>query len=300
MTGELLAMRRASVGAPVADYARLVDRARVNRGGRGGLNASSTAITATSLITKTVTAHVDPHTKGDYTELIAATGHDAETLEVYLMTGPAATTVNSSTLLDIAFGAALAEVVKIPNMNVSHNGAIIHVYRFPFRVPAGTRIAARCQSAVTVQGLGVACRVMQGGDHSAAPTVCTTLNADTATSNGTAPTAAGSTNTKAAWNELVSAAATSYRRLVVSVGATATNGTTAATGLIDIGIGGAGSESVIVGDIFYDMVSTERIFSVGNGCYTVDIRPGDRLAWRYQATNTGNGARPVATVHLLS
>ena len=270
-------------------------------GSRGVGNSSSSADLTNSTISKTVTAHATPHTKGNYTELIASTGYAAETLLIVVLGGPSASTVNSSTLMDIAFGAAASEVVQVANLNISHNGGVYHYFTIPLAVPSGSRVSARIQGAVTVQAITVAARVYEAGDHSTAPTTCTTVGADTATSNGLAPTTAGSTNTKAAWLEILPSAAAAYSRMMVSVGATPTGSVSAATGLIDIGKGAAASEAVIVGDIYYDLTSTEQIRVVGNNRpFTVSIAPGDRLAIRYQATSTNAAARPTVALHLFN
>lgn len=107
-----------------------------------------------------VTHYGTAHTKNPtYTELIAATSFDA-CLVIVTVSGNNAGNADSSTLLDIAIGAATEESVIIPDlmagwvvaMNVA-GGA--RNYIFPLYVPSGSRLSGRTQSVLTTGGVNV-------------------------------------------------------------------------------------------------------------------------------------------------
>jgi hypothetical protein len=98
-------------------------------------------------------------------------------------------------------------------------------------------------------------------------------------------TAPGSTNTKSAWSQFVASSAGDCCALYLKgiVG-----GAVAHRVSIDIGFGGAGSEVVVVADLFF---STGNY---GSAAYTtisqlipLNIPAGTRVAARYQSDNTG-------------
>lgn len=101
------------------------------------------ALTATSLPTA-VTASASLHTKGSYTELLAATTKRSTCLMILIRSSTAA----SDFLIDVATGAAGSEVVLIPDLLYASSLTDMN-YTFPLRISAGTRISARCQADVS-------------------------------------------------------------------------------------------------------------------------------------------------------
>ena len=105
-----------------------------------------------------VDAGATANTKGAWVQLIASTGFDTEDLLLAFdhdETGfPAAT---RTFLLDIGLGAAAAEQVVIDNLAValsaSDNAFLPRTLGpVPCRIPAGTRVAARCQCSIATAG----------------------------------------------------------------------------------------------------------------------------------------------------
>lgn len=296
MVGESLAFRRVGLGAPISEYGRLIDRARVNRGGLGpGMSSSSD--TSTSFSRVVVTASATPHTKGAYATLIASTDVNAETIVLTLVNSIGSSGVDTSILMDIAFGAAASEVVKIANIPIGFTLAG-KTLTIPFAVPSGTRISACIQGAVVSQTANIACEVRQSGNHSAAPTSSVTYNADTATSNATTPmTVVGGANAKGAWTELSATTSADIRELLVGITLPATGAITACNALIDVGFGAVASEVVVASNVPVVVNSTESLTIGGNNYpYTASIPAGSRLVARYQATSTATAARPNVIV----
>lgn len=98
---------------------------------------------------------VDPgttvNTKGSYVQLVASTDFHGSWL--FLDTGSfGGATTDLFWLADFAIGAGGSETIIIPNMNFSCetavDGAGAWWYAFPCSIPAGSRIACRCQCSV--------------------------------------------------------------------------------------------------------------------------------------------------------
>lgn len=98
-----------------------------------------------------ITASGSTHTKGSYTALVASTGADAWGITVACFGGGTAST-RINFLVDIATGAGGSEQVIIPNLlagAIADSGGAQsagRVWHFPIKIPASTRIAARCQA----------------------------------------------------------------------------------------------------------------------------------------------------------
>jgi hypothetical protein len=96
-------------------------------------------------------------------------------------------------------------------------------------------------------------------------------------------------NTKGAWTEITAATSASIRWLVPLVVGNSTDTAWVANhrGLIDIGVGGSGSEAVIVPDVGFGAFNNEAILHFP---VTVPVRipAGTRLAARYQEALIGD------------
>lgn len=104
---------------------------------------------------------------------------------------------------------------------------------------------------------------------------------NTATSQGLALTAAASTHTKSAWTELDASTAADAVALVLMLA-----GQSSMTYLIDIGVGAASSETVIIPNLHL----TNHSNSLGYSTIVIPftIPSGTRIAARYQAGATTN------------
>jgi hypothetical protein len=248
--------------------------------------------TATSnIILAIVTASATPHVKGAWVELVPSTTGDIHLLEV-ATTGSATSTSATSTLMDIGIGAAASETVIVPNVPMGYRRDLM-VYSIPILIPSGSRIALRCQSAVGSKNPTVFARGYRSTNGVIPAPYCTTYGADTATSLGVAITA-GSTNTKTAWTEITSATTERLGGIVVGLQANGSSAVANGSVLVDIGVGAAASETVVVPNIYVALTSTEQMGTHSGFCYAVDIPRGARLAVRYQTSTTTNGLDVVA------
>ena len=308
MAGELLAMRRAAVGAPIADYARLVDRARINKGGRGS-GLQQAADTSTSTTGATITASATPHEKGVWASVLTASSFRAETIIVCLAGGTGANGVATSALLDIGYGPDADNVTTIvANLNVGYShstalGGMFVTFVLPYDLASGSQLWARLQGIVVSETVIVSVQLREAGTNAAAPTAITTYGANTATSNGVTLTNPASANTKPAAYDTITASTTAdHRYLLVSASAASEVAGTlfASTGLVDIAIGAASSEVVIMGNLPFS-TTTNEIIAVAPAYWAIPltraIPSGTRISARYQSTSNSTAARISIIAH---
>ena len=117
------------------------------------VGGTSTAVATTYGTSGASGTSVDPggsvNTKGSYSQFTAATTADLDWLIVILAYGNAGPT-SGSWAIDIATGAALSEVVVVPDLGWRWGTAYGPVtFQVPVSIAAGTRLSARMQSTVT-------------------------------------------------------------------------------------------------------------------------------------------------------
>ncbi len=189
-----------------------------------------------------VDAHASNHTKGSYYELIAATPFDGKAFIVNLY---AAT--DNAYLLDIAVGAVGSEAVIIPNIYVDNPSTTGIVQLFPVAIPAGSRIATRVQCTAGGSQIRVSGTLIGGG--LAAPGALGRVVAygvNTATTLGTVIDPGGTINTKGAYAQLTAGTAAPTREIVLAFGRNLNTALAIAPWLVDVSIGAAGSEQVVI------------------------------------------------------
>jgi len=125
-----------------------------------------------------------------------------------------------------------------------------------------------------------------------------TYGADAGNSNGTPLTAPGAVNTKGDWTELTAATERDHRLIVPFAGKPNGTANNAANGLIDIGIGPAGSEVVVLPDLRYEIYTSE-VFATINPVLPCRIPAGTRIAARYATTSTSANTTPCVAVTMF-
>lgn len=261
----------------------------------------SAGVAASSVQQPVTSGAVD--TKGSWTVLVADVGEPITEILLYMGELISVSAAATGLLLDVGIApvgaGAGTETVLVADLLFSMQAGHACV-RLPIMVPRGYRISVRTASStaskVTRWGITTISGGMYGQDGAQA---ATTLGAVTTGSTGFVMTAPGSTNTKAAWSVLSASTARFARWLTLCLGGPATTAATAALSLVDIGYGGAGAEAVLLGDIPFDLNSSEQARSAP---ITVpcNIPAGSRLVARYQATSTATAARPTLTAVLYS
>lgn len=192
-------------------------------------------------------AHADANTKGNWIECIASTPYMCEiAVSILSLSG------NYAYLVDIGIGPAGSEIVLVANLNKDWPTTVYGAptsYNIPILLPAGTRIAARCQclTAGSKQAsISIHTIPFGGFGFPYGCQLCTTYGAVTADSGGTSIDPGASAGTYGAWVEF--SAATTYRIRALQIGIGNQSNTARTQGFwgLDVGIGSAGNEVAIV------------------------------------------------------
>jgi len=239
----------------------------------------------------TLTASGSTNTKGSYSQLVASTPYDCSGFYLYLCNA------NSGLvgyLVDIAIGAAASEQNVVNNLLYEFSTAQTHQTLqifVPCEIPAGTRISGRCQASTgssTITAFVVLADASFVG--SAAFGAPTTYGAVTGTSQGTNVDPGASGNTKGSYSQVT--ASTTYDIAALQIifgnkGALQTSDI-----LVDIAVGAAGSEQVIIPNISFSASNAStNTTGVAPPLYFVRVPAGTRLAARAQNSNTTSGTR---------
>lgn len=194
----------------------------------------------------TVTANAAANTEGSYAQLIASTAFDARWVLVYLDDQSA----QADYLVDLAVGAAASEQIVAADLLASAgqtNAAMPHPYLLPLWIPAGSRLAARCQSSTGGADIKVSAHLFTTGFMPSSPlSILDTYGAAAADSGGVSVDPGGTINTKGAWSELTASTTRSARFLWLALGNQINTVRSEGFFLIDVGVGAGGSEQVIL------------------------------------------------------
>jgi len=189
------------------------------------------------------------NTKGSWVELTDSSPIDASAFSVMI----AYAFEGSDYLVDIGIGPAGSEQTVVSNLlvtvgTIGGNCPGI-VQRIPTAIKAGTRIAARAQATGTSASRLVRCAVLleDGGDQDGGRLI--TIGESTADSGGMQIDPGAVDNTKGAWVQLTASLANEIDRAFFAFGNVANTARTDCNWLVDIGIGGAGTEQVILPNI---------------------------------------------------
>jgi len=237
----------------------------------------------------TVTADATAHVKGAWSEIIASTAQDVSFLFV-VASGVGATTVLTSTLVDIGVGGSGSEVAVASNMSIGGAIGTGVFISLPIFVPAGSRIAARIQSVVT-GGKTASIRVdaYSVGNVTLVPKSVDVLGADTATSAGTAMSGASGT-----YVEIVASSSQKYAAL--GIVPAINSGTIASINVTyTVAVGSAGNE-IDVGSILASYAATELVSSVGQESFVfpAKVPAGSRISLKHNIPGPAGGVNDPA------
>jgi hypothetical protein len=223
------------------------------------------------------------NTKGAWTEVANSTAFNADAIVVYLIGGSL-----GATLIDIAVGSYGSEQTIIENLIVSVPLAVMYrVVRritIPISVPAGSRLSARRQSTLLDSNTVLAIELIKGGFPMQSFGQVVTIGANTAASGGVAVNSGASYNTKGAYSQLTADLPETVKGFFLGMGSRNNTATTDTYGLMDIAVGGAGSEQVLVSNMPYASHSSGDIFSpFFTDIYPFSIPKGSRVSARAQS-----------------
>ncbi len=227
------------------------------------------------------------HVKTPWAEIDASTAKTVDFIDVYLLNSALSAT-NSSALLDIAVGAVGSEVVIVSNLPVGYGNQWSNRIRVPVRVAAGVRLSVRVQgvrvSALHAQAFDLR-RLPDGAGRG--PDHLVTMGTNLATSQGVVVPAATVANVRTPWVEVVASSIERFSAVILGVqfaGDTITSGNL----VVDVGIGPAGAEVVVVPDVPYSANTAEFIQGWTDSLFAADIPAGSRIAVRMQNAQLAN------------
>lgn len=259
----------------MADWSLLADGQRVENAG-----ANLAASRGTS-----VTASATANTKGSYAQLIASTAFGAN--GILIMLDDQAALIDY--LIDIAIGGAGSEQIIASNLLASGaTGTIAYGinYFLPIEIPAGSRLSARCQSGSAVANV-VRVSAMLFGQGMNAPSGLSRVDAygaATADSGGVSIDPGAVAHTKGAYSQIVASTNAQTQYVTIAIGNQQNTARTSASWLVDVAIGGAGSEQIILPNLTLNCSSSPDV--VAPQCYgplPLSIPAGTRIAARAQS-----------------
>lgn len=278
-------MTRAQLGRPLASVG--FDRYVLPSQGSAAEWLGSSSLRANATISFPAT----PHTASGWVEVVAATTAPVTALLVSI-DGNLVSGGDSSTLVDVGIGGAGSETVLVPYLAAGyHANGFLREFLVPVAVPVGSRLSVRCQSVRTTSSLVVSLLGMNLAGLRQPPTAypaALALGVVTASSRGTVLTEPGSTNTKSAWTEITSSCPQHLAGLVVQVQGASHNAHNGSGVILDIGVGGSGSEQVVVSNVNYFGSTSETMDARQPVTFAVNIPAGSRIAARFQRSNANN------------
>ncbi len=229
-----------------------------------------------------VTASASTNTKGVYAELITSTAYDADGIMVALQQ-------NSTTaggLMDFAIGAAGSEQIVMADVIIGQTARLTTYVFIPISLPAGSRVAARCQSTVSSQNHAVATHLYRAGLWGPPPGgTIVTLGADTSDSGGQVIDPGGTVDTYGSWAQLSASVGQDIAAVYLMLG---NRQNSAPSGqsvnfYLQFGIGAAASEVVVWGPIRFASSSSGSYGPLPSAWFPVSIPAGSRLVARARA-----------------
>ena len=227
--------------------------------------------------------------KGIWQVLQTTTGH-ATTGLLWTIHKP---TAAARFTVDFGIGPAGAERVVVPDLYFDSPRADqggIHGY-VPMSIPANSRLVVRTQASAAATGVFVSAWPMAGGAGQASnyryqSVTAYGVSASTATTTATVIDAHGTANTKGQYRVLTAATTNPINGLIGIINGIANTAMTTCAWRMDLAIGPAGSEQIILGDFLISANTTDDDVAPDYFYLPVTIPKGARLAARSQCSIT--------------
>lgn len=281
-------MSRPGLLVPGASLAHMAKRVKGNGFGFPQL-LSDGALSASSSRARISASTTSANVLGAWAEVVASLTADVGFVHITIplpMDGAAG--INSSYQLSIGVGAAGSEVVVVDDLAVGwlpqavttsdtrgHPGFLL-----PLFIPRGSRVAIALRSTRFPSTKSFVLNFFAPFTGLKPSNKIQGIGLSTANSRGTVLTTPGAINTKGAWTELTAATAEPFAALAVAIqgGSDTTQAQTEA--LVDVGVGAAGSEVVVISDIGVSISSSEFMTHLSPLVHSVVIPKGSRIVAR--------------------
>lgn len=255
--------------------------------------------TSSAMVYTTLTASATPNTKGAWATLISAIGGSVG--GTWINVHPDATAaagIDTAVLLDLAVGSAGNETIIASDLIMGYRGRDYRGTLFPIHLPAGATLRGRVASVVASTAVPVAVDVYGGdpGYPTPAPGRITTYGAATASSGGTTITPSATAATKGSYAQLTASTTYPIHAIMLLVQGATGSVTTSTNYIIDVAVGSAGNETVVVPDWAGWMNSAEIWLAFDSEFYpmSLSIPSGVRLSARCAADISSATALEIA------
>jgi hypothetical protein len=233
--------------------------------------------------------------KGSWVQLSASTARTWEYIVVQVMGRNTA----ADYFVDIAIGSAGNEFAIIQNLRctgrISAQGNE-NTFYLPLHVPAGSAVSARASMSTSATGT---IQVMMTGytrGPTGAPGYAVADCLWTISGLTGVVLQPATLNTKTAWTQSIASTTNHYNALMAIFGGNADIARTAAANmLIDVGLGAAASETMLIQEwpAFHPSTVYEECIACGIPVLPMEIAAGSRLAVRVQSNNNTAGDRDI-------
>jgi hypothetical protein len=226
-----------------------------------------------------INSSASANTKGSY-EAVATTTFD---IDSFIVNFAPNTQLSRDFLCDVSVGAGGSEQIILSNLLYSGSVLLEYApYHFPLHIPSGSVIRARTQCSTGTSAHELFFHGFTSSfDGQPACTRVETLGANTADSGGTSIDPGGTTGVLGTWQQVVATTSFDYRYLIVAFGNQANATRSSMQGDLDIAIGAAASEQLILSGLRYGTTT-------GDDCinphvyptFPVAIKAGSRISAR--------------------
>lgn len=247
-------------------------------------NFTDIGTTAASSIGTTVTASSSANTKGTYTQLVASTSFPTSGILIGANNNPA---TGQNTALDIAIGGLGSEQVIISNLMIPNAvSRKAESFFIPYNIPSASRIAARIQSDSGSSALSINAIYAPGDFIFPSYNISDTYGFTAATTLGTAVDPGGTANTKGSFAQITSSTNREHTGIMWCFDNQQESLVASANMLVDIAVGAAASEQVIIPNIITSISTNLPLEPWSAGCVIpIRIPAATRLSARCQSTN---------------
>ncbi len=222
-------------------------------------------------------------------QIAAATSFDYEALVIDTVGN--ATGVDSA--LDVYLGASGAEYPLIDKIRVTKalsSNPQAQSILVPLSVPRGSRISAKAFGGslnTLVHGIGFGPLWNRGFKRAVSMGISTTL--------GTIVNPGGTANVLGSWTQITASTSNNFSGLMIAVGSAGRSNASLISWLVDIGIGGAGSEQAIIKQLLTMSFSNTIFYMTPTffGPFPCSIPAGARLSARAQCSSSGATTRNI-------
>lgn len=246
--------------------------------------ATTLGFSTTTSKPTTVTNSGTPNTKGAYVQLTASSA--ADTSGICVIASNRDLTAGAM-LVDVAVGAAASEKIIIPDIPCTGTSVTVQAIAtpiFPVTIPAGSRISVRTQSTTASDASLAAVMLVDNSRMGRSGGSMDSYGVISATTLTTSIDSGAVLNTKGSYTQITASTTNDLCGFAFCISGLNTTSNVGAHFLVDVAIGGAGAETVIVGNWWFYHGGTH--LPPWAPWFDMDIPAGTRIAVRAQSTTT--------------